>query len=41
MERSKTKKHISRAREMLIKRNLWSPKAEDGFKGRQLHKDID
>lgn len=30
----------NQAREMLIKRKLWSPKAEDGFRGRQLHKDI-
>lgn len=29
----------NQAREMLIERNLWSPKAEDGFRGRQLHKD--
>lgn len=30
----------NQAREMLINRNLWSPKAEDGFRGRQLHKDV-
>lgn len=33
-----TAEERNHARELLIQRNLWSSKAEDGFKGRQLHK---
>lgn len=29
----------NKARELLIKRELWTPKMEDGFRGRQLHVD--
>lgn len=29
----------NKARELLLKRNLWTAKMEDGFRGRQLHVD--